>query len=113
MPFDKAAAARGDELFSGKAGCNNCHVEPLWTEPGWNMHTAAEVCIDDFQANRAPDKRYRTAPLGGLWTHQRGGFYHDGRFATLNDVVDHYNSCMNLGLTSSEKADLVAYLLTL
>ena len=32
--FDKAAAARGDELFSGKAGCNNCHVEPLWTEPG-------------------------------------------------------------------------------
>ncbi len=38
--FDKAAAARGDELFSGKAGCNNCHVEPLWTEPGWNLHTA-------------------------------------------------------------------------
>src|SRR3954447_3400431 len=41
--FDKAAAARGDELFSGKAGCNNCHVEPLWTEPGWNLHTASDV----------------------------------------------------------------------
>src|SRR5579864_1729678 len=27
--FDPAAAARGDELFSGKAKCNNCHVEPL------------------------------------------------------------------------------------
>lgn len=107
------APQRGDELFSGKARCNNCHVEPLWTEPGWNMHTAAEVCIDDFQANRAPDRRYRTAPLGGLFSHQKGGFYHDGRFATLNDVVDHYNSCMNLGLTSDEKADLVAYLLTL
>jgi cytochrome c peroxidase len=107
------APQRGDDLFSGKARCNNCHVEPLWTEPGWNMHTAAEVCIDDFQANRAPDRRYRTAPLGGLFTHQKGGFYHDGRFATLNDVVDHYNSCMNLGLTADEKADLVAYLLTL
>jgi hypothetical protein len=22
---------------------------------------------------------YRTAPLAGLWTHQKGGFYHDGR----------------------------------
>jgi hypothetical protein len=107
------APQRGDELFSGKAKCNNCHTEPLWTEPGWNMHTASEVCVDDFQANRAPDKRYRTAPLGGLWTHQKGGFYHDGRFATLNDVVDHYNSCMNLGLSADEKSDLIAYLLTL
>ena len=93
--------------------CNNCHVEPLWTEPGWNMHTAAEVCVDDFQANRAPDKRYRTAPLAGLFAHQKGGFYHDGRFATLNDVIEHYNSCMNLGLTNDEKSDLIAYLLTL
>jgi hypothetical protein len=42
VPFDKAAAARGDALFSGKAGCNNCHVEPLWTEPGWNLHTPSE-----------------------------------------------------------------------
>src|SRR4051794_16998066 len=82
-------------------------------QPGWNMHTGADVCIDDFQANRAPDKRYRTAPLGGLFTHQKGGFYHDGRFATLNDVVDHYNSCMKLGLSADEKSDLIAYLLTL
>jgi len=36
--YDAAAAARGDELFSGKARCNNCHVEPLWTDPGWNLH---------------------------------------------------------------------------
>ncbi len=49
--FDPAAAARGDELFSGKAKCNNCHVEPLWSDPGWNLHTPAEVCIDSFQAN--------------------------------------------------------------
>jgi hypothetical protein len=111
-PMDDAAK-RGDELFSGKAGCNNCHMEPLWTERGWNMHTASEICIDSFQSDRAPDKRYRTSPLGGLFTHQKGGFYHDGRFATLGDVVDHYNSCKNLGLSSAEKSDLIAYLLTL
>ena len=111
--FDEAAADRGDELFSGKAGCNNCHVEPLWTDSGWNLHTAAEICIDDFQANRAPDHRYRTAPLGALFTHLKGGFYHDGRFPNLASVIDHYNTCMALNLTSGEKNDLVQYLLSL
>jgi len=111
--FDPAAAARGDVLFSGKAGCNNCHVEPLWSEPGWNLHTPGEIGIDSFQADRAPDHRYRTSPLGGLWTHTKGGFYHDGRFATLLDVVNHYDSFFNLGLTDSEKNDVVEYLKSL
>lgn len=111
--FDAAAAARGQALFNGKARCAVCHVPPLFTEPGWNMHTPAEVGIDDFQANRSPDRRYRTAPLRGLWTHTKGGFYHDGRFPTLADVVDHYNATFTLGLTGSEVADLVEYLKSL
>jgi hypothetical protein len=111
--FDQAAADRGDELFSGKAKCNSCHVEPLWTDPGWNLHTPAEVCIDSFQADRAPDHRYRTSPIGELLTHEKGGFYHDGRFATLANVVDHYDSCLTLGLTSGEKSDLIQYLRSL
>ena len=111
--YEKEAADRGDALFSGKAQCSSCHTEPQGTDPGWNMHTGAEICIDDFQANRAPDKRYRTAPLQGLWTHTKGGFYHDGRFATLGEVVSHYNSCMNLGLTSQEQNDVVEYLKSL
>ncbi|HET7872841.1 MAG TPA: hypothetical protein VFL42_10050 [Terriglobales bacterium] len=111
--FDRVAAARGKELFTGKARCASCHVEPLMTEPGWNMHTAAEVCVDDFQAGRSPDGRYRTTPLNGLWTHSKGGFYHDGRFATLGEVVDHYDSCFNLGLSGQEKADISQYLLSL
>ena len=111
--FDAAAAARGDVLFSGKAKCNACHVEPLWTDAGWNMHTPAEIGIDSFQADRAPDHRYRTSPLGGLWTHTKGGFYHDGRFATLLDVVNHYNGVMKLGLEEHEKSDLIEYLKSL
>jgi hypothetical protein len=113
VPFNKAAAARGDTLFSGKAGCNNCHVEPLWTEPGWNLHQAREVCIDSFQADRGPDRRHRTSPIGALSTHFKGCFYHDGRFADLNAVVDHYNTCMNLGLDPGEKSDLIQYLISL
>ena len=73
----------------------------------------AEIGIDDFQANRAPDRRYRTSPVKGLRTHQKDGLYHDGRFATLRDVVDHYDGFFRLGLTDQEKRDLVQYLLSL
>ena len=111
--FDRAAAAQGQKLFNGSAGCARCHVPPLFTEPGWNMHTAAEIGIDDFQAKRSPDERYRTTPLKGLWTHQKGGFYHDGRFATLRAVVDHYATVFGLTLSPTEKAQLVEYLKSL
>lgn len=107
--FDDTAAERGDALFEGKAKCATCHADDR-SDPGWNMHTAAEIGIDDFQAQRAPDVRYRTSPLHGLWTHVKGGFYHDGRFPTLLDVVNHYDSVMTLGLTDAEKSDLVEYL---
>ena len=77
------------------------------------MHTPAEVCIDSFQADRAPDHAYRTSPIGAIFTHTKGGFYHDGRFPTLAAVVDHYNTCMKLGLAPNEKKDLIQYLLSL
>jgi hypothetical protein len=112
MPFN-FPAERGQVLFNGKAQCARCHVPPLFTEPGWNAHAPADICTDSFQADRSPDKIYRTAPLGGLFTHQKGGFYHDGRFANLTDVVNHYDGCLNLHLADGEKADLVQYLLTL
>src|SRR5215813_23375 len=111
--FDRQAAARGETLFKGKASCAQCHVPPLFTEPGWNTHKPADIGIDDFQANRAPDKTYRTAPLRGLFAHMKRGFYHDGRFATLLDVVNHYNGFKKLGLTEPEKKDLVEYLKSL
>jgi hypothetical protein len=111
--FDPAAAARGEKLFSGSAKCSSCHTEPVFSEPGWNLHQGSDVCIDEFEANRAPDHRYRTTPLNGLWTHTKRGFFHDGRFATLLDVVNHYDSCFNLGLNSMQKNDLVEYLKSL
>jgi hypothetical protein len=111
--FDAEAAERGRMVFEGKARCDQCHVPPLYTEPGWNMHPAEEIGIDDFQAMRSPDEAYRTAPLKGLWTHTKGGFYHDGRFATLRDVVDHYNEFFGLGLTIEESNDLVEFLMSL
>jgi len=113
--FDAEAAERGQALFAvdGKARCATCHVPPLFTEPGWNLHTPEEMGIDSFQADRSPDLMYRTSPLKGLWTHTKGGFYHDGRFATLLDVVNHYDTLFSLGLTDGERSDLVEYLKSL
>ena len=131
IDFDPDAAERGDELFSGKANCNSCHREPLWTEPGWNQHTPAEMKIDGFEARRAPASidaqgraahGYRTMNLAGVFVRERGlfmlpqdkgSFYHDGRFKTLLDVVNSYDARFNLTLSNQEKHDLVEYLKSL
>jgi hypothetical protein len=108
--FDAAAAGQGEQLFNGRARCAQCHVPPLFTEPGWNLHRPEEIGIDAFQAQRSPDGRYRTSPLRGLSAHSRGGFYHDGRFPTLAAVVDHYDTFFGLGLSEADKTNLIAYL---
>ncbi len=122
VDFNVAAAGRGHDLFSGKAKCNDCHVVPLWTEPGWNLHTPAEMGIDSFQADRSPDGVYKTMNLAGIFVREnglfmnpanKGRYYHDGRFATLLDVVNHYNTRFSLGLTAQEKTDVVEYLKSL
>ena len=77
------------------------------------MHTAAEIGIDDFQAQRAPDGHYRTTPLRGLFTRLKGGFYHDGRFKTYEAVVDHYDHVFGLRLSAPERRHLVEYLKSL
>ena len=108
--FDLAAFERGRSVFSGKARCATCHVPPLFTEPGNNLHAPSEIGVDAFQADRSPTHMYRTAPLAGLWAHEKGGFYHDGRFATLLDVVNHYDTFFKLNLTAQEQNDLIQYL---
>jgi hypothetical protein len=108
--YNQAAFERGRVVFNGKARCANCHVPPLFTEPGNNLHAPSEIGVDSFQADRSPTHMYRTAPLAGLWTHQKGGFYHDGRFATLLDVVNHYDTHLKLNLGDDDKRDLVEYL---
>ena len=108
--YNKAAAARGKAVFNERGQCATCHVPPLFTEPGHNLHTPAEMGIDSFQADRSPTRMYRTAPLAGLWTHQKGGYYHDGRFASLRDVIEHYNRNFRLGLNDQEIGDLIEYL---
>src|SRR5215831_6287125 len=111
--FNPAMAAAGKALFDGPAECATCHVPPIFTQPGWNLVPGKTIGIDNFEANRSPTHMYRTTPLAGLWTHQKGGFFHDGRFPTLLAVVKHYNRVFNLGLTPAQENDLVQYLLSI
>jgi hypothetical protein len=108
--FNAAAATRGRAIFNGKGRCQGCHMQPNGAMAGWNLVAPAEICTDAFAANRSPTGGYRVPPLEGLFARSKGGFYHDGRHATLAAVVEHYNGCLNLSLSAAEKADLVQYL---
>ncbi|MBU2904240.1 MULTISPECIES: hypothetical protein [Arenibacter] len=108
--YDATAAARGKVLFNGKAQCASCHIAPIFTDAGYNLHSAEEIGIDDFEAKRSPTGMYRTTPLRGLFARMKGGFYHDGRFATLTDVINHYDTHFKLELSAQDKTDIEEYL---
>lgn len=111
--ISQEAAERGDELFSG------------------NQHSAEEMKIDSFEADRSPASigatgkpvhGYRTMNLAGIFVREnglfmnpqnKGRFYHDGRFATLLDTVKSYDARFKLGLSDQEEHDLVEYLKSL
>jgi cytochrome c peroxidase len=109
--YDHGAAGRGKAIFLTTAKCATCHQLPLLADN--KLHSAAELGIDNFEASRSPEGKYRTTPLGGLFTRTKGGFYHDGQFATLSELINHYNDHMSLNLTSSQKKDLEEYLKSL
>ena len=109
--YNQAMAARGKSIFLTKAQCATCHQLPLLADN--ILHTAAELGIDNFEASRSPEGKYRTTPLGGLFARLKGGLYHDGQFATLGDLINHYNDHFSLHLTTNEKRDLEEYVKSL
>jgi len=106
--YDQASADLGEALFTGKANCASCHKAPIFADNV--LHTPEEMGIDNYEASRSPTGKYRTTPLRGVYARAKGGFYHDGRYATLKDVVNHYNDHFKLDLTSTEVDNLVEYL---
>jgi hypothetical protein len=107
--YNETAAIRGKQLFEGKANCISCHSGASFADNV--LHTPEEIGIDDFEANRSPTGKYRTPPLRGVFVKsETTGFFHDGRFGTLNEVVVHYNNHFDLSLNSAEQLDLVEYL---
>jgi mono/diheme cytochrome c family protein len=116
--FDVDAARRGRGLFRRQAGCASCHHGPNFTDvldgPAPDaplLHDASEVGMDPRYAQRSATGKYRTTPLRALWQH--APYFHDGSAATLEAVVEHYDTLLRLRLTSRQKADLVEYLKSL
>jgi mono/diheme cytochrome c family protein len=115
--FDPAAAARGQLVFNGPGQCATCHAGPLFTDANSRLHSPAEVVSEPepngepSYASRSATKLYRTAPLHGVWQHPP--YFHNGIAATLDAVVELYDSRKGLNLTAEQKADLVQYLKSL
>ena len=96
------------------ARCASCHVPPLFTEPGWNLHTARgdrHRRLPGQSLSRRPlPNRSAARPLGA---QHRAASITTAAFATLAAVVDHYDGFFGLGLTEPKRADLVEYLKSL
>jgi cytochrome c peroxidase len=100
-----AAELRGEALFKGKGQCAVCHYGPAFTDD--YMH---DLRVERFYPGR-PEGPIKTFPLRGI--KDSPPYLHDGRLPTLHDAVEFFNLVMELKLSSSEKEDLVAYLLSL
>ncbi|HET7767034.1 MAG TPA: c-type cytochrome [Burkholderiales bacterium] len=112
--FDPAAAARGQALFAGVAGCATCHSGPDFTDANTHLHLPRDSMAEPetpSYASRSATREYRTSPLKGVWQH--APYFHNGSAATLDDVVSTYNTKLVLGLTAPQMADLVQYLKSL
>lgn len=109
--FDAAAAERGELVFQGAGRCATCHQGDVFTDASETLHQASETGVEPVHAARSATGLYRTTPLRGVWQHPP--YFHDGSAATLADVVEHYDRHLELGLSATDKSDLVEYLKSL
>jgi cytochrome c peroxidase len=97
------AAKRGRTLFTGVARCNRCHAPPEYT-----ASSTYDVQLED---DGSPYHRWNPPSLRGLW--QRGPYLHDGRAATLAEMLQGPHAPEKLGghaLTAEQRRDLIAFL---
>jgi mono/diheme cytochrome c family protein len=106
--FDDAAAAAGQSVFA--TACASCHVPPTFTDAP-TLHDFSETGVDPLYATRGTTGQYRATPLRALWQHPP--YFHDGSAPTLEDVVEHYDLFLGLGLSPDQRSDLVEYLKSL
>lgn len=116
-------------FFSEKGDCYHCHGSPLFSDNSFHNIGLLPKSYDDMgryliTGNSSDVGKFKTPTLRNVAL--RDVFMHDGRFKTLYDVVMHYNKGImkgeyldplldkpELGLSSEEINDLVAFLNTL
>lgn len=121
-----ASEERGLLLFSGAAGCATCHATARFTDDTFRNNGLAFANADSGRAritlNPGDFAKFKVPSLRNV--DMTGPYMHDGRFATLEQVVGHYvaggtgsrgqdPAIVPLPLDASEQADLVAFLRSL
>jgi len=122
----------GYAIFNSEKGdCFHCHGTQLFMDNGFhNNGLDYEPFVDIGLAKVTEDPsdngKFKTPTLRNI--EYTAPYMHDGRFATLENVIEHYNSGgiysstidpnmkkvgVGLQLTEQEKDDLIAYLKTL
>jgi cytochrome c peroxidase len=117
----------GYQIF--KKHCSSCHTEPLFTNGEFaNNGLALDSLLNDKGRARITQKKedayqFKVPTLRNIEFSYP--YMHDGRFKKLKDVLNHYTNGIKKSetldaklqngiiLTSNEKVDLMAFLLTL
>jgi cytochrome c peroxidase len=140
-PFDRfaegdksaltSAQVSGLNLFMGKARCIQCHNGPEFTAASIQngndgnafANTGVRPIVEDLGRLPEGKAKFKTATLRNV--ELTGPYFHTGGYLTLRQVVDFYNrggdfrnketnsQVRSLGLTSTEKGQLVAFMLSL
>jgi cytochrome c peroxidase len=112
-----------------KKSCASCHTEPLFTNDDFrNNGLPVDTTLNDFGRYRVTKKssdslKFRVPTLRNIEFSYP--YMHDGRFKKLSQVMNHYTNGIeknktlapelqqSIVLTSNEKVDIIAFLLTL
>lgn len=103
-------ADRGAEIFaSAETQCSTCHVESMRFADG----SSHALFPRNDEKHVLPPERFDTPSLA--FVGQTPPYFHDGRWKTLDDLVEGCDGVMGhtKHLSSSDKKALVAYLRTL
>ncbi len=114
----------GMELFfSNKTNCSSCHSGFNFTNYNFENNGLDSVYADNgrfrFTNDSTDEATFKVPSLRNVGL--TAPYMHDGRFTTLEEVVDHYNSggknhknksplIQTLQLTTIEKTELIAFL---
>ncbi|MCO6501212.1 MAG: cytochrome-c peroxidase [Vicingus serpentipes] len=126
----------GFNVFMTESGgdCFHCHgnsANPLWTDNTFRNNgldaTFTDLGLGAITGNPADNGKFKTPSLRNLVF--TAPYMHDGRFATIDEVLEHYSTGVKLSstidpdmqfsgqggvqMTPQEKADLKAFLLAL
>jgi len=127
-----ASELNGYAIFNSEKGdCFHCHGTALFTDNlfhnnGLDIEPFLDLGLGIITENASDNGKFKTPSLRNI--EVSAPYMHDGRFETLEEVIDHYDSGghfsstvdplmkklgVGLNLTNQEKSDLIAFLKTL